>query len=175
MKRALKTSEKALLGVCAGTILLIGTFFAWRDHRQRLAAAREKIETLGPKVQAAVAAAADAPFWDERQKWLDATMPPRGDSGQAHGLFLEQLQTSADERGLALTSPVLLKPESGPHHFELSITLQISGPDQAVYRWLAGLQSPEKLQLIKFLQIAPQSTHPPRMIGTVTIARLFKP
>jgi hypothetical protein len=175
MKRALKTSEKLLLVTCAGVLVLIVAFFAWRDHHRRLTAAREKIESLEPKLQAAVAAAADAPFWEQRQKWLDATMPPRGDSGVAHGLFLEQLQSSADERGLALTSPVLLKPESGPHHFELGITLQVSGPDQAVYRWLAGLQSPEKFQLIKFLQLAPQSAQPPRMTGTVTVARLFKP
>jgi hypothetical protein len=114
MKRALKTSEKLLLGVCVGTIALIVTFFAWRNHRQRLAAAREKIESLEPKLQAAVAAAADAPFWEQRQQWLEATMPPRGDSGVAHGHFLDQLQTSAGERGLALASPVLLKPESGP-------------------------------------------------------------
>ncbi|MGI8604859.1 MAG: hypothetical protein ACR2OZ_17960 [Verrucomicrobiales bacterium] len=174
MKRTLKASEKVLLGLCAAVVVLVGAFFAWRNYQQRLAAAREKIAALEPQLTAAHAAAADAAFWNERQAWLDATMPPPGDQGQAHSLFLEQLQTTARERGLVVAAPVMLKPEAGPHHHDLSITLQITGPDQAFYRWLAELQSPEKFQLIKYILLTPLSAQPPRMSGTVTVARLFK-
>jgi hypothetical protein len=179
MKRSLKSSEKVLLALCAALLLLVAGFFTLRNHRTRTTAALEKIEKLEPQLTAAAAAAADAPFWHEREAWLDATMPTLGDSGQAHSLFLEQLQSSARERGLVLASPVLLKPEGTPHHRNLAITVQISGPDQALYHWLADLQSPEKFQLVKYLLLTPQAATAvqttPRMTGTVTVARLFKP
>jgi hypothetical protein len=174
MKRLTK-SEKTLFAMCIGVLVLVAVFFGWRNHRNRMTAAREKIENLESRYTAAVAASGDAPFWSERQGWLDATMPTMGDAGQAHTTFLEHLQKSARERGLTVAAPVLLKPEGGPYHRDLSISMQVSGADNAVFRWLADLQSPEKFQLIKYLLLTPASASPPRMTGSVTVARLYKP
>ena len=175
MKRSFKKSEKILFATCGGLILCIGLYFVWNEYQTRMAAARDKIETLSPKFSAALAAAGDAPFWKERQGWLNKAMPVMSDSGQAHSSFLEHLQNTAKERGLSLTAPVLLKPEGGAHHRDLSINLQITGPDNAVFHWLADLQSPEKFQLVKYLLLTPAQASPPRMAGTVTVARLYKP
>jgi len=174
MKRLTK-SEKTLFALCIGVLVLVVAFFGWRNHRSRMIAAQEKIENLQSRYTAAVAASGDAPFWKERQAWLDATMPEMGDAGQAHSTFLEHLQSTARQRGLAVAATVLLKPEAGPHHRDLSISLQVTGPDNAVFRWLAELQSPEKFQLIKYLLLAPASVQPPRMTGSVTVARFYKP
>lgn len=173
--RALTKSEKTLFALCIAVIAIVAVFFGWRDHRARTLAAQEKIENLQSRFTAAVAASADAPFWKERQAWLDATMPAMGDGGQAHSAFLEHLQSTAKARGLTLTSPVLLKPETGAHHRELPISLQVTGPDNALFRWLADLQSPEKLQLVKYLLLTPVATPPSRMTASVTVARLYKP
>jgi hypothetical protein len=173
--RRLTKSEKTLLALCIGVLVLVAGFFVWRNHRTRMIAAGEKIENLQARFTAAVAASGDAPFWKERQAWLDTTMPVMGDAGQAHSSFLEHLQRTGRERGLTIISPVLLKPEGGPHHRELSVSLQVTGPDNAVFRWLADLQSPEKFQLVKYLLLTPSSAQPPRMTGSVTVARLFKP
>ena len=175
MTRALTKSEKTLLALCLTVLVLVVGFFVWKNHRTRLAAAQEKIENLQSRFTAAVAASGDAPFWKERQAWLDATMPAMGDGGQAHSLFLEQLQSTARQRGLTITSPVLLKPEGGPHHRDLSISLQITGQDNALFRWLADLQSPEKFQLVKYLLLTPVAGQPTKMACNVTVARLFKP
>lgn len=175
MKRELKPSEKVLLILCGSVILLVALAFAARTHRARLKAAKEKIEALEPQVAAADAAVSDAAFWLERGKWLDATMSTVGDEGQAHSRFLQELHDAARARGLVVDSPAMLKPEATPHFRSLAVTMQLSGPDQALYRWLAELQSPEKFQLVKFLELDSQSEQPPRMKGTVTVARLFKP
>jgi hypothetical protein len=175
MKRQLTGSEKRLLIFCISVITLVGVFFVWRGHRDRLAAARQKIEDYQGRFSAAIAAAGDAPFWQERQKWLDAKMPVMGDAGKAHSSFLEHLQNSARERGLAVASPVLLKHEGGPHHRELPVSLQVTGPDNAVFRWLVDLQSPEKFQLIKYLLLTSSSGKPARMTCNITVSRLFKP
>lgn len=175
MKRPLRSSEKILLVACLALVGGLALVFFVRDHRLRAAAARKRIDTLQPEAAAADASLADAPFWGERGAWLDQTMPALGDSGASHSRFLEELRTAARERGLVLGPPVLLKPEATPHFHDLAVTLQITGPDQAVYRWLAELQSPEKFQVVKYLLLTPQSGSAQRMTGTVTISRLFKP
>ncbi|HEX5176438.1 MAG TPA: hypothetical protein VFV83_05375 [Chthoniobacteraceae bacterium] len=175
MKRALTSSEKRLLLMCICVVASVGIFFAWRNHRARAVVARDKIENLQSRFTAAVAAAGDAPFWKERQAWLDATLPAMGDSGQSHSAFLEHLQTTARERGLIISSPVLLKPEGGAHHRELPISLSVTGPDSALFRWLADLQSPEKFLTVKYLLLTSASARPARMTASLTVARLYKP
>lgn len=175
MKRSLTSSEKVLLGLCLAVLALVGFTFSVRDYRARKSAAEERIAELEPQMLAAEAAAADAPFWETRQVWLDSVMPSVTDAGKAHSDFLEELLESAKARGLSPAAPVLLKPEPGKEAQDFSVTLQVSGPDSAVFRWLAELQSPEKLRVIKYLLLAPQSVQPPRMSGTVTVAKLFKP
>ena len=175
MKHSLTSSEKRLFVLCLAVILAVGVFFAWRNHRTRMTAVQEKLENLRSRFTAAVAASGDAPFWKERQAWLDAKLPAMGDQGQAHSSFLEQLQGTARERGLAVTSLVLLKPEAGPNHRELAITIQLSGPDNALYRWLAEIQSPEKFQVVKYLLLTPVAGAPARMSCSATLARYYKP
>lgn len=175
MKRPLRSSEKFLLAACLTLIGGLGLAFVLHDWQKRTAAARKKIESLKPEAAAVDASLADAPFWEKRRAWVDTHMPVLTDSGVTHSQFLEELRTSARERGLILGPPVLQKPEGKPHYQDLAVTLQITGPDQAVYRWLADLQSPEKFQVIKYLLLTPQSGPVPRMTGTVTVSRLFKP
>jgi hypothetical protein len=174
-RRPLRSSEKILLSACIALIAGLGLVFFVRDHRLRSAAARKRIEALQPQLAAADASLADAPFWEQRRTWLEQTMPALDDAGTAHSRFLEELRDGARDRGLVLGPPVLLKPEAKPHFHDLAVTLQITGPDQAVYRWLAELQSPEKFQVVKYLLLTPQSGPAPRMTGTVTVSRLFKP
>ncbi len=176
MMRPLSPSEKRLMAICASVVALTALWLADDHFARRRSAARNTIDNLGPRSAAAVAAASDAPFWAERNAWLDASMPVIDNQGAAHSRLLEHLQSSARDRGLSLSSPVLLKPESSPHHIDLSVNLQISGPDHAVFRWLTELQSPEKFQLVKYLLLAPATAAaPPRMNATITVARLFKP
>lgn len=175
MKRSLTPSEKFLLGLCLMVLVLTGGFFYLRDQRIRKTAALARIAELEPQLLAAEAVAADAPFWETREAWMDSVIPSITNPGKAHSQFLEELQDSGRERGLSMKSPVLLKPEAGKHAQDFSISLQVSGPDSALFRWLAEQQSPEKFRIIKYLLLTPQSVQPPRMSANVTIAQLFKP
>ena len=53
----------------------------------------------------------------------------------------------------------------------------MEGPDQAIYRWLAELQSPEKFQAIKFMQLYNDtgSNNEPQMDCKLTLARWYRP
>lgn len=175
MSRGLKRSEKLLLGMVLVLVLGLGTAFFVRDYRKRSTAAREKIETLESDLAGRTAAASDRKFWERREAWLDETMPAMGDAGTAQSELLEFIQTTAAERQLGLSQPALLNPEGGPFHHELAVSVRAVGPDLAVLRWLAEMQSPEKFCYLKTLALSPETRRGrPIMICTVTIARWFR-
>lgn len=174
-RRSLKRSEKVLLALCVTMVFSIGNLILWKRYSARLKAAKEAIEKLEGDRAANAAAATDEPFWQQRQEWLDSVMPPMSDSGEAQSALLQSIEESAAERRINTWRPTLLKPEDGSHHHEVSVTLRAGGADQAVLRWLAEMQSPEKFQYIKYLQIERDSDGPePRMECTLTLARWFR-
>jgi hypothetical protein len=173
--RPLKRSEKVLLYGCLVLAFTVVNGFGWSAYRKRTAAAREKVARLEGDRAANTAAAADLAYWGRRVAWLDEHMPSMGDSGEAQSQLLEDLQASAAERKLRLREPTLLKPEGGAHHHELAVTVRAQGPDEAVFRWLAEFQSPEKFQAVKRLVLTPDERRgEPEMECTVTVARWFK-
>lgn len=175
-RRPLKRSEKILLVLCGAVIGFLSLAFWLRSHGQRVKAAEARIAELEPQLAVVEASLSDAPFWEARGEWLEKTIPQLGDPGEAHARFLEELRTAALDRGLTMKAPVLLKPENVGQYRRLPVTLTLSGPDSAVYRWLIGLQSPEKFQTISYLLLTPQRTPAQqRMECTVTVGRLYRP
>ena len=43
MKRSLKNSEKVLLALCGGVVLLVAGWFLWDGYSKRMAAAQDKL------------------------------------------------------------------------------------------------------------------------------------
>ncbi len=173
--RRLNRSEMTLLIVCAVAILGVGNFILWKEYSDRARVAHNKIQIYGEEEESNIAAATDVEFWAGRQAWLDQHMPAMGDPGQAQSELLEFVQSSGAERGLKITSSSLVKPEGGPHYKELAVSVSASGPDQALFRWLAEMQSPEKFYYVKAVQLNSESGGAiPRMNCRLTLARWFK-
>lgn len=173
--RRLSRSEKSLLIVCGIMVFSIGNLIFWKEFLSRSASVRSKLGLYEGKADAAVTAVADVEFWQARQAWLDQMMPAMGDPGKAHSELLEFIQRTGAERGLQVTNHSLEKPENLPHYRELAVSVSLSGPDQALFRWLVELQSPEKFYFIKYLRLASESEGAtPRMSCRLTLARWFK-
>lgn len=173
--RALKGSEKILLVVCGLLVLSFGNGFLWKDYSKRMKVATEAIATYEGDLVANAAAAGDMGFWEGRTAWLDANLPVVEDSGAAQGDLLDYLREGARERGIRTDDPVLAKPEGGSHYREVAVTIEAQGPDEAVFRWLAEMQSPEKFQVLKYLALRPDRGNPePELECTLTLARWFR-
>ena len=121
------------------------------------------------------AAAGDLEFWEGRQAWLDQHLPSVGNAGKAQGELLDYLRETARKRGLRTDDPILAKAEDGGHYREVVVTIEAQGPDEAVFRWLAEMQSPEKFQVVKYLSLGPdRGSAEPELECTVTLARWYK-
>ena len=175
--RALRTSELILLVLTFLVIFSVANMIMWSKHKKRVAAAKAKITQLEDQLSSNMAYAPEEAFWLPKNEWLDATMPKMSDFGAEQSALLEYLQATARDRGIRLLNQTLLKPEGGSKfHSEVSVTIQSIGPDQAVYDWLSEMQSPEKFQYFKYLQLDPHFASRPKleMDCRFTLSRWFQ-
>lgn len=178
--RPLSFSEKLLLSICGLVALLVGHAIAFKQYQTKERALLREIDDLEqtgatkpgrpsqPKDQAAL--------WEKRLAWLDATMPKMESSDQAQSDLLEWMQATARERTLFIRNQNFVKPNGSPYYQEVAVAMRVGGPEREVYQWVADMQSPEKFQAVKHVQITPDgNANRPRADCQITLARWFKP
>lgn len=179
--RPLTRSESILLGLCLFSVLFVGHLIAYKHYQAQVSKAEQVLEDLqrrGDKPQLEKAASTppkEAEVWAERMDWLDEQLPSMGSRDQAQASLLEDLRASAKSFDLDIDAQSFVKPASTPHYQEVAVKMNLDGPERKVFQWLAGIQSPEKFQAIKFLRLRPERrSRLPESDCEVIVARWFK-
>lgn len=105
-------------------------------------------------------------------------MPSADSLGRAQGQLLEEVQNAALDRELKVTKTTPNDPTKTANYQEVSVTLNLYGDQAVMLNWLATLQSPEKFQVVKLLEIEPDpksKLKTPQGSCNITLARWFKP
>jgi hypothetical protein len=184
MALALTQREKNLLGACIAALVLMATFIILKQFLDRRTAALAKISALEAEKQENEGYLADRDFWDKRARWLRETMPTTESLGTAQAQLLEEIQNVALDYELQFQKQPVLLPESKDSkdnaavYREAAIEVRLRGDQPTVLGWLASLQSPEKFQAIKQVEIeldvkAKEKT--PQVLCNLVLARWFKP
>ena len=180
MASKLTTREKNLLLLCVTVLVLMAGMIATKQFLDRRKVALEKIVILQRQKAENDGWMKEQPFWEKRRAWLAATMPSTESLGRAQGQLLEDIQNQALEWGIIAEQPTLppLSTTPNPSYREVTISVRLRGDQSTVLNWLATLQSPEKFQAVRELQIevdtrAREKT--PQVICNLTLARWFKP
>ena len=178
MALALTQREKRLLGACVGALVLVGGMFAASDFMERRAAVDQKIITLQRELEENKGWYNDREFWDKRSKWLRETMPTTESLGQAQAFLLEDIQNDALDLKFKIEKQNLLDPVNNANYREVAVDVRLRGDQTQIIGWLATLQSPERFQAIKEVEIeldprAREKT--PQAVCNLTLARWFKP
>jgi hypothetical protein len=106
-------------------------------------------------------------------------MPSTESLGRAQGQLLEDLQNQALELGVNTEQPTLppLSPATMSHR-EVTVSIRLRGDQAVILNWLGSMQSPEKFQAMRQLEIEIDSKSrekTPQVICNLTLARWFKP
>lgn len=180
MATKLTSREKNLLLLCVTVLVLMAGMIATKQFLDRRKAALEKIVILQRQKAENDGWMKEQPFWEKRRTWLVATMPSTESLGRAQGQLLEDIQNQALEWGIIAEQPTLppLTTTPSPSYREVTVSVRLRGDQSTVLNWLATLQSPEKFQAVRELQIeidtrAREKT--PQVICNLTLARWFKP
>jgi Tfp pilus assembly protein PilO len=180
MALALTQREKKLLFACIGALVLVGTMFAASEFMDRQAAVQQDITALQRELEENKGWYNDREFWEKRSKWLRDTMPETESLGQAQAILLEDVENDALDWQFVIDSgrKTLLDPVSNENYREVAIEVRLRGDQIDILSWLAGLQSPERFQAIKELEIeldTRSKEKTPQAMCNLTLARWFKP
>ena len=178
MKRGFNQREKRLLTLCLGTVFIVINVLIVREFTLRRKALNDEFKRLTVQNQDNRAWLNDRPFWEKRLAWLDKHMPYTDSAGKSQGQLLEELQTTALDTDLKVTSQTLHESLILDHCNEVSLSLRLRGDQDKMLRWLLTLQSPEKFTALKAfdLQLDTRGKEKtPQAECNITIARWFNP
>ncbi|SKA98707.1 hypothetical protein SAMN02745166_02845 [Prosthecobacter debontii] len=179
MAQKLTSREKNLLLLCVSVLVFMAFAILVNDFMQRRTAALQKIATLQAQKSENDTWMADRAFWDKRRNWLVEKMPTTESLGRAQGQLLEDLQNQALEYGITSEQPTL-PPLAAPteSYREVTVSIRLRGDQTTVLRWLSTLQSPEKFQAVRVLDLEIDTRSrekTPQVVCNLTVARWFKP
>ncbi|MDZ4406288.1 GspMb/PilO family protein [Prosthecobacter sp.] len=183
MALALTQREKKLLAACISALVLMATFIILKQFLDRRTAVLAKIAALESEKRENEGYLADRDFWEKRSVWLTQNMPVTESLGTAQAQLLEEIQNVALDYQLQVQKQQLL-PDSADAkanaavYREVAVEVRIRGDQTTVLGWLASLQSPEKFQAIKQLELeidAKAKEKTPQVLCNLVLARWFKP
>jgi hypothetical protein len=181
--RGLTTREKRLLGLCLLSIFVVANLFAGRAVMRSLGGGNAKITALKNELAENQMWLEEADLWDTRREWLKSNLPPslakQGISvGNAQGDLMQSLQNELFERKIRIDRQSLAEPVNSQFYDEVAVYLRIRGEAAVLTQWLSTLQSPEKFQVIKTLELELDDKAKevePQAECEVTVARWFAP
>lgn len=183
MALALTQREKKLLAACIGALVLMATFIILKQFLDRRTAVLAKITALEGEKRENEGYLADRDFWEKRADWLQQNMPVTESLGTAQAQLLEEIQNVALDYQLQVQKQQLL-PDSADAkanaaiYREVAVEVRLRGDQTTLLGWLATLQSPEKFQAIKQLELEIDSRakeKTPQVLCNLVLARWFKP
>ncbi|MBX7211110.1 MAG: hypothetical protein K1X78_22580 [Verrucomicrobiaceae bacterium] len=178
MSRTLTSREKQLLLLCFGVLVLMGGLIVVNTFLQKRSALAKRITTLQSDKKENEAWLADRAFWEKRKSWLAEHMPATDSLGKAQGVFLEELQNAALDRGIKVMQQTLPDMVTNADYREVSVNLRLYGDQSTILQWLATMQSPDKFQVVKALDFeldTRSKEKTPQAQCNLTVARWFKP
>lgn len=178
MALALTPREKKLLLACIGSLVLVGGMLAANEFLNRRREALQRISSLQSELDELRVWFDDRDFWNKRGKWLREEMPSTESLGQAQAQLLEDVQNDALDLTLKVEQQRLLEPANNENYREAAVEVRLRGDQTTLLGWLAGLQSPERFQAVKALELeidtkAKEKT--PQAVCEIILARWFKP
>jgi hypothetical protein len=179
--RPLTRSESILIGLCVFSVLVMGHLIAYKQYSLKVKKAEQMLQDLARRgdrkdlEKVAKTPASETRMWKERMAWLEEQLPSMENRDQAQAALLEDLRASAKSFDLDIDGQSFVKPASTPHYQEVAVKMVLDGPERKVFQWLAGLQSPEKFQVLKFLDLEPEGRRDrPESDCQVIVGRWFK-
>ncbi len=181
--RGLTTREKRLLGFCLLSIFLVANLFAARAVMRSLGGSSAKITELKNELAENEMWLEEKDLWERRRDWLEANLPAslvrqRISVGNAQGELMQSLQNDLLERKLKIERQSLLEPQTTAFYDEVAVNLRVTGEAAELNRWLATLQSPERFQVIKNIELELDGRSKevePQAECDITVARWFAP
>lgn len=168
--------EKKLLIFFGVAIFLVANFFGYSllaKKKQEVAVEIGQLETT--IMEAENFEAQEAQVLDEME-WL-VEHEPEPVEAEPVGPKLEQFANArATSAGLTVQKRTILPDdETGPSYWRARVEMQVTGMEEALYRWLSQLQDPNQFRAVTALRLSPNREDDTKIDANVVIEEWFIP
>ena len=166
-------SEKILLAVL-GLVLLGGLLFfggkALVQKQHSLALARASLRADNAE---AMVELQDEPRWVARSHWIHDHEPMAVEEGDARAQVLSSVVQGARDHHLEIEEQNLGEVEHGAAGAKVQSEVRVKGSMEALCRWLADLEQPEKFYAVDLLSLKADQDQK-SMVCTLHVSRYFR-
>jgi hypothetical protein len=166
-------SEKILLAVL-GLVLLGGLlFFGGKAVLQKQSTLDLTRGSLRADNAEAMVELQDEPRWVARSQWIHDHEPVTQEEGDARAQVLSSVVQGARDHHLEIQEQNLGEVEHGAAGAKVESEVRVKGSMEALCRWLAELQQPEKFYAVDLLSLKADQDEK-SMVCTLHISRYFR-
>lgn len=169
----LKQSEKRLLLLFGVALFAVVNLLADNVFADRKKAARSAIESHKLKIIEYEGLLKTSDTWENRKSWL-ALAQPRFVSEEAAATEIESHVTgSAAAAGATIDSSKPTEPVFTPDYVQVAITVNVSGSDSDVTRFVSLLQGRGRFYAIPNIKFTTDRKDPSILRASLTVARWY--
>lgn len=168
--------EKKLLTLLLIAGFLILNFFLYSLYVQKKTQFDNDLSGAKARLQQAIAFSESSTQLAEEMTWL-AEHEPEPTVYQNVQTSLQQFsETQARNLGLTIKSQELLPTdESGVHYHRAQIKMNLTGPENALYRWLDAINDPASFRAAYQIRLSPNAQDDTLIDCSATLAQWFPP
>lgn len=175
-KPSMSAREKKLLTflVVAGFVIL--NFFLYTLYAQKKTQFDNDYNTAKSSLQQAIVFSDSSAQLSEEMDWLAANQPEPAAYQDVQTKLQQFAEVQARNLGLTIKSQELLPTDDGGvHYHRAQIKINLSGEEQALYRWFDAINDPGAFRTAYQIRLSPNAKDDTLIDCSATLAQWFPP
>ncbi|MES2997255.1 MAG: hypothetical protein V4733_10640 [Verrucomicrobiota bacterium] len=173
----MSTREKRLLIFFAAAGFVALNFFGFNFLLGKRAQYQARLQESERKLESARMIRDSTSQIAEEMEWLGAHEPEPAAQQDVQTRLQQLCEREARSSGLTIDkqTPLPADASEGRHYHRARIQLTVSGSEEALYRWLDQLNSPDQFRIATQLRLSPDKKDDTKIDCTATIEQWFVP
>ena len=168
--------EKKLLALLLLAGFFIVNLFFFSFYNEKKVAYANNLNSAKSRLQQAIMFSDSSASITDEIEWLDANEPEPSVYQPVQTGLQKFADTQARNLGLTVKSQELLPTdESGIHYHRAQIRINLTGREEALYRWFDQVNDPAAFRAAYQIRLSPNSTDDTLIDCSATLAQWFPP
>lgn len=172
----MSTREKNLLIILCLAGFLMLNFFLFSQYRQKKSLLEVGLDTAKNELQLAITLQENSVQISSEMDWLTEHEPQAADYQTIQAQLLKFVDSEASKVGLEKKKQAYETTDtSGTHFHRVQIIFNVTGREEALYRWLHAINEPTAFRAATQIRINPNSQDDTLVDCAVVISQWFPP
>jgi hypothetical protein len=168
--------EKKLLALMLIAGFVILNFFGYTMYAQKKTLFNTQFESAKTRLQQAITFQESSSELSEEMDWLKENEPEAASYQAVQNSLQAFAETEARNLGLTIKSQELLPTDTeGVHYHRAQIKINLTGQEQALYRWFEAVNDPAAFRAAYQIRLTPNGQDDTLIDCSATLAQWFPP